>query len=43
VFRTDRTEVESVVTLGKPTVVATMDDVISNRHFEIEVTATKVK
>ena len=43
VFRTDRTEVESVVTLGKPTLVAAMDDVISNRHIEIEVTATKVK
>ena len=43
VFRADRTEVESVVTLGKPTVVATMDDVVSDRHIEIEVTVTKVK
>jgi hypothetical protein len=43
VFRMDRTEVESVVTLGKPTLVATMDDVISNRHIEIEATVTKVK
>jgi hypothetical protein len=43
VVRTVRTEVESIVKPGKPTVVASMDDVISNRHYEIEVTATKVK
>jgi len=43
VFRSERSEVESVVTLGKPTVVATMDDVGSTRRYEIEVTATKVK
>jgi len=43
VVRTERSEIESAVTLGKPTLVAAMDDVISNRHFEIEVTATKVK
>jgi len=42
-IRTDRTEVQSVVTPGKPTLVATMDDVSSNRRYEIEVTATKVK
>jgi hypothetical protein len=43
VFRTERTDVGSVVTPGKPTLVATMDDVVTNRRFEIEVTATKVK
>ena len=43
VFRSDRTEVQSVVALGKPTVVASLDDVESNRRYEIEVTATKVK
>jgi len=43
VLRTERTEVESMVKLGKPTLVATMDDVVSNHSFEIEVTATKVK
>ncbi len=43
VFRTERAELESIVTPGKPTLVASMDDVISNRRYEIEVTATKVK
>jgi len=43
VFRTERTEVESIVTPGKPTLIAGMDDVLSNRRYEIEVTATKVK
>jgi len=43
VFRSDRTEVQSVVALGKPTLVTSMDDVESNRRYEIEVTATKVK
>ena len=43
VFRTNNTEVQSVVELGKPTLVADMDDVESKRHYEIEVTATKVK
>jgi len=43
VFRTDRTEVEPVLTYGKPTLVASMDDTTSNRRYEIEVTATKVK
>jgi hypothetical protein len=42
-FRTDRAEVQSIVTLGKPTLVASMDDTESNRRYEIEVTATKVK
>ena len=43
VVRTERAEVESMVKPGKPTLVASMDDVISNRRYEIEVTATKVK
>ena len=43
VFRQQRSNITPIVTLGKPTVVASMDDVISNRRYEIEVTATKVK
>ena len=43
VFRQQRSNITSVVTLGKPTLVASMDDVVSNRRYEIEVTATKVK
>ena len=43
VFRSNRSEVQAVVALGKATVVASMDDVSSNRRYEIEVTATKVK
>jgi hypothetical protein len=43
VVRTERTEVDSIVTPGKPTLVASMDDVVTNRRYEIEVTATKVK
>jgi len=43
VFRSNRSEVQAVVALGKPTIVTSLDDVESNRHYEIEVTATKVK
>ena len=43
VIRKQSSNVTSVVTPGKPTLVASMDDVISNRRYEIEVTATKVK
>jgi hypothetical protein len=43
VFRNQRSNIESVVTPGKPTLVASMDDVVTNRRYEIEVTATKVK
>ena len=43
VFRQQRTNDTSVVTPGKPTLVASMDDVVTNRRYEIEVTATKVK
>jgi hypothetical protein len=43
VFRSQSTRVFPIVTPGKPTVVASMDDVVTNRRYEIEVTATKVK
>ena len=43
VFRNQRTEASPVVTPGKPTLIASLDDVSSNRRYEIEVTATKVK
>jgi hypothetical protein len=43
VFRTQTTGVTPIVTPGKPTLVATMDDVSTNRRYEIEVTATKVR
>ncbi len=43
VFRTDRSSLVAVVPLGKPTVTSTMDDVSSDRRYEIEVTATKVR
>jgi hypothetical protein len=32
-----------VVALDKPTLVTSLDDVESNRRYEIEVAATKVK
>ena len=43
VFQTNRSEVQTVVAFDKPTLIASLDDVESNRHYEIEVTATKVK
>jgi hypothetical protein len=43
VFRQQRGYVSTVVTPGKPTLVTSMDDVVTNRRYEIEVTATKVK
>jgi hypothetical protein len=43
VLRQQRSIITPIVTLGKPTLVASMDDVITNRRYEIEVTATKVK
>lgn len=33
----------SLIPAAKPTMIGTMDDVASNHHYEIEVTATKVK
>ena len=43
VFRNQRTEVSPIVTPGKLTLIASLDDVSSNRRYEIEVIATKVK
>jgi len=43
VLRTESTAVDPIVTPGKPTLIASLDDVSSNRRYEIEVTATKVK
>jgi len=43
VFRSNRSEVQTVVSLDKPTLVTSLDDVESNRRYAIEVTATKVK
>ena len=43
VFRSSRSEVQTVLAFGKPTLITSLDDVESNRHYEIEVTATKVK
>jgi hypothetical protein len=42
VFRSLRLDDITVVTPGKPTMVGSIDDVTSNRRYEIEVTATKV-
>ncbi len=42
-FRQQRSNITTVLTPGKPTLVASMDDVVTNRRYEIEVTATKVK
>jgi hypothetical protein len=38
-----RADVNPLVTPGKPTVIATMDDPSSNRQYRLEVVATKVK
>jgi type II secretory pathway component GspD/PulD (secretin) len=43
VVRSARAQVDAAVTPGKPTMVTTLDDVSSNRRYEVEVTATKVK
>ena len=43
IFRQVRFSGNSLVALGKPTVISKLDDVTSNRHYEVEVTATKVK
>lgn len=43
VIRRVRFDGYSLVPLGKPTVIATLDDVATNRRYEIEVTVTKVK
>jgi hypothetical protein len=43
VIRRVRLSGHALVTLGKPTVIGTLDDVATNRRYEIEVTVTKVK
>jgi hypothetical protein len=43
VIRQVRFSGTSLVTPGKPTVIGAVDDVTTNRRYEIEVTATKVK
>jgi hypothetical protein len=43
VRRQVRAELKTVVSLGKPTLVTSMDDPVSRRQFQIEVTATKAK
>lgn len=43
VLRQQRVQLNVLVTLGKPTVIATMDDVVTNRRYEIEVKATKMQ
>ncbi len=43
VSREQQLNVTATVTLGKPTLVGSIDDVTSTHRFEVEVTATKVK
>jgi hypothetical protein len=43
IVRQARTTVFAAVTPGKPTVIASMDDVSSNHRYEVEVTATRIK
>ncbi len=43
VFRRVNSTVTAAVSLGKPTLIGSMDDVTSNHRYEIEVTVTQVK
>jgi hypothetical protein len=43
VIRQMRSEINTVINLGKMTVISSMDDPSSKRRFQLEVTATKVK
>src|SRR5215470_3200749 len=43
VLRTTRTESWSLLTLGKPAILTTVDDVNSAKRLQVEVTATKVE
>jgi hypothetical protein len=43
VLRQQQLNVTAMITLGKPTLVGSIDDVTSTHRFEVEVTATKVK
>jgi hypothetical protein len=42
IMRTTRTSSSSLLTMGKPALVATVDDVNSAKRMQIEVTATKL-
>jgi len=42
VRRNARSDVDAIVALGKPTVVAEIDDVASTRRYEFEVKVAKV-
>lgn len=42
VFRTTRMDSWALLTLGKPAILNTVDDINSNKRTQIEVTATKV-
>jgi len=43
VIRTTRTESWALLTLGKPTVFTTVDDINSTKRMQVEVTATKIE
>ena len=43
VFRNNSFSSDTLVPFGKATVVGTLDDITSDRRYEIEVTATKVR
>ena len=43
VIRQMRSEINTVISLGKTTLISSMDDPSSKRRFQLEVTATKVK
>ena len=43
VVRVVQLSIDSHIIPGKPTVIAAMDDVATNRRYEIEVTVTKMK
>ena len=42
-LRNFRTETKSAISLGRPTVLTSADDMASKRRFQVEVTASKVK
>lgn len=43
VFRTISQHLRTVLTPGKPQIIGSMDDVNSNKRFQVEVTATRVE
>jgi hypothetical protein len=43
VIRQMRSEINTVISLGKMTLISSMDDPSSKRRFQLEVTATKMK